>query len=357
MEQRPRQTARSRLRTGWTTGACAAAAARAAAGAVLGGGFADAVCISLPGGERPVFSLALREAGQGLARAGVIKDAGDDPDITHGALVIAEVRKAQEGSGIAFHAGEGVGVITLPGLPLAVGEPAINPGPRMMIEAELRDVAAAFGAPCDFSVTISIPGGEKLARHTMNPRLGIRGGLSILGTTGIVRPYSCAAWIAAIREGVDVARAMGLAHIAGATGRTSERAVRARFALPEQALIDMGNFAGGLLKYLRRHPVERLTIAGGLARMAKLGRGALDLHSARATVDMAWLAALAGMPELADSPTALDAWNRARLSGVNLAAPVAAAARATALDVLDGAPVAVDVLVVGRDGKVLAHAG
>ena len=139
------------------------------------------------------------------------------------------------------------------------------------------------------TVTLSIPGGERLAEKTMNARLGIVGGLSILGTTGIVVPYSCASWIHSIQRGIDVARAAGLDHIAAATGTTSERAVQRFYALPDHALIDMGDFVGGTLKYLRRHPVARLTLAGGFAKIAKLAAGHLDLHSSSSQVDLALL--------------------------------------------------------------------
>src|SRR5579872_6766605 len=245
-----------KLRRGWTTGACAAAAARAAFGALLTGQFPDPVSIRLPRGQKPSFPLALSELAASEARAGIVKDAGDDPDVTHGALVIAAVAWAAPGSGIAFRAGDGVGTVTRAGLPLAVGEPAINPAPRAMIAEALHDLAEANGAPPpDLTVTVSIPGGEVLAEKTMNARLGIVGGLSILGTTGIVVPYSCASWIHAIHRGIDVARAAGLEHIAAATGSTSERAVQSLYGMPEHALIDMGDFAGGTLKYLRSHPV------------------------------------------------------------------------------------------------------
>src|SRR5947207_1119192 len=284
---------RAALRRGWTTGACAAAAARAAFAALLTGRFPDPVTIRLPRGEAPSFALALAELGEGVARAGIVKDAGDDPDVTQGALIIAELAWADLGSGISFRAGPGVGTVTRPGLPLDVGEPAINLAPRAMIEGALVDVAEANGAPLpDVTVTIAIPGGERLAERTMNARLGIVGGLSVLGTTGIVVPYSCASWIHAIHRGIDVARAAGLDHIAGATGTTSERAVQLLYGLPEHALIDMGDFAGGTLKYLRRRPVARLTLAGGFAKLAKLASGHLDLHSSRSRVDGAALAGL-----------------------------------------------------------------
>ncbi len=368
--------ARARLRSGFTTGACAAAAAKAAYLALLTGRCPDEVGITLPGGQRPCFALHLCEhLGDNEARAGIIKDAGDDPDITHGALVISTVRLLQPGQGVRFVAGEGVGTVTLPGLPLPPGEPAINPGPRLMIrtalqealaealeEARTADMADAPDAPDapDVAVEISIPGGEELARRTMNPRLGIIGGLSILGTTGIVRPYSCAAWIASIREGVDVARALGLAHVIGATGRTSERAAQELFGVSEQALIDMGDFAGGLLKYVRNHPVPRLTIAGGPAKLAKLGMGMLDLHSKRGQVDMRWLAEQAGLhgadaEAIAVAGSVGQALELAHGRGMDLASPIARAALATIRDVLRDAPVRAGVLVVDRSGAVLAQ--
>ncbi len=161
----------------------------------------------------------------------------------------------------------------------------------MMSEA-IAEIAAAHATSPDAEIEISIPGGEALAEKTWNPRLGIVGGLSILGTTGIVVPFSCAAWIHSIHSGIDVARAAGLDHIAGSTGNTSEAAVRKLYDLPDIALLDMGDFAGGLLKYLRAHPLPKLTLAGGFAKMTKLAQGALDLHSSRSEVDRDFLAEL-----------------------------------------------------------------
>jgi len=345
------------LRRGWTTGACAAAAAKAAATALLAGAFPDPVSIELPGGQRPQFPLALREAGAGWARAGVTKDAGDDPDVTHGALVIAEVRSAAAVSGIVFRAGEGVGTVTRPGLALAVGEPAINPAPRAMIRAALESVGAR-----DVEVTISIPGGAALAGKTMNARLGILGGLSVLGTTGVVIPYSCSSWIHSIHRGVDVARAAGIAHIAGATGSTSERAVQRLHGLPEVALIDMGDFAGALLKYLRAHPVPRLTLAGGLGKLVKLAQGQLDLHSARSRLDGAALSR--NLEQLGAPPPVAAAARSAESVGevvamlspalrTALARRVAEGCREVALATLAGG-IAVDVAVFDREGSLLA---
>ncbi len=351
------------LRRGWTTGACATAATRAATVALFTGDFPDPVTITLPRGERPAFALAREELGSDYALAGIVKDAGDDPDVTHGALVVARLRRGVPGAGVTFAAGAGVGTVTLPGLPVAVGEPAINPVPRAMMEAAVAELAAEHGAAGDIAIEISIPGGERLAERTWNPRLGIVGGLSILGTTGVVVPYSCSAWIHSIHSGIDVARASGLAHVAGCTGSTSERAVQAMYGLTDTAMLDMGDFAGGLLKYLRRHPLARLTLGGGFAKVSKLAMGHLDLHSGRSQVDLDWLAGLLGElgaeAHLQDAARGANTANQvlelARQAGLPLADAVAQKARATALDVLDGAT-HVEVLIFDRRGGLVGRA-
>lgn len=351
------------LRRGWTTGACATAATRAAYTALLTGVFPDPVTITLPGGEQPAFALAREEAGPDYALAGIVKDAGDDPDVTHLAEIVARVRRAARGAGVVFKAGRGVGTVTKPGLALGVGQPAINPVPREMMRRTVAEVAAAQGDAGDLEVEISVPGGEALAARTWNPRLGILGGLSILGTTGVVVPYSCSAWIQSIRQGIDVARAGGLSHVAGCTGATSEWAVQALYGLPDTALLDMGDFAGGLLKYLRRHPLPRLTIAGGFGKISKLGAGHLDLHSGRSQVDLDWLAErlaeLDAEPRLVAGAraanTAGEVLGLARAAGLALGDAVARHARQTALGVLDG-ETEVEVLIFDREGRLVGRA-
>ncbi len=350
------------LRRGWTTGACATAATRAAYTALLTGVFPDPVTIALPRGERPAFALAREARGDGYALAGIVKDAGDDPDVTHLAEIIATVRRAPSGAGVVFKAGEGVGTATMPGLPLAVGEPAINPAPREMMRAAVAEVAREHGDAGDLEIEISVPGGAALAEKTWNPRLGILGGLSILGTTGVVVPYSCSAWIHSIHRGIDVARAGGLAHAAGCTGSTSEAAVQKLYGLPDSAMLDMGDFAGGLLKYLRLHPLPRLTIGGGFGKISKLAAGHLDLHSGRSQVDLdqlaGWCAELGGPASLAaqvrGANTANEVLELARQAGLPLADAVAARARATALAVLDG-ETAVEVLIFDRRGRLVGR--
>jgi cobalt-precorrin-5B (C1)-methyltransferase len=344
------------LRRGWTTGACATAAAKAAYAALLHGEFPDPVTIRLPGGETPAFALARAEHVPGGALAAVVKDAGDDPDVTHGALILVTVRLRPAGEGLRFVAGAGVGTVTRPGLPIPPGEPAINPGPRAMIRAALEEVAPDPAA----EVEISIAEGEKLAERTLNGRLGILGGLSVLGTTGIVIPYSCAAWIDSIHRGVDVARAMGIAHVAGSTGSASEAAVQALHGLPDVALLEMGDFVGGMLKYLRRHPVPRVTVAGGVAKMTKLAQGRLDLHSKRGEADLAALGALlpdgALAARVAAANTVAEAFALAEAGGHPLGDAIAARAWAVAAEALAPAPSELEIVVFDRTGRLVGRA-
>ncbi len=348
------------LRKGWTTGACAAAAAKAAFVGFHTGVFPDPVTIRLPRGLTPSFALARAEMLDGGSLAAVIKDAGDDPDVTHNAMIIARWHPDPAASGIVLKAGEGVGVVTLPGLPIAVGEASITPGPRTQIQQNVEDAAARLGVEPRGEFTFSIPGGQDLAAKTLNPRLGIVGGLSILGTNGVVIPYSCAAWAHSIRRGIDVARAMGLTHLAAATGKTSEAALRTRYQLPEQALLDMGDMAGALLAGLRHNPPERLSLAGGPAKLSKLALGHTDLHSKATATDLEAIirmAAEAGAPSdvldrLADQTTVSGIIDAA--DGFPVAEIIARRARSTVMAAIPG-QVAVDVMVVARDGRVLAQ--
>lgn len=349
------------LRRGWTTGACATAAAKAACAALLSGKFPDPVEIGLPGGRRVAFALAQWERGDGFARASVVKDAGDDPDVTHGALVSATVRRGPRGSGVTFRRGEGVGLVTRPGLPIPPGEPAINPVPRKMVAQAIAETA---GEGADIEVEIAIGEGEELAKRTLNPRLGIVGGLSVLGTTGVVIPFSCAAWIHSIHRGIDVARAMGLDHIAGSTGNASETAVQKHHGLHEVALIDMGDFVGGMLKYVKAHPVPRVTIAGGVAKMTKLAQGMLDVHSKRGAPDLDMLADVAAgegadaalVAQIRAANTVAQAFAEAEAAGIRVGDAIAKRAWATAAPVLGGGDIALEILVFDRDGRLVGEA-
>lgn len=355
-----KETDSKNLRRGWTTGTCAAAASKAACLALLSGQFPTLVEVTLPGGQQPSFALALEEAGDGFAKAGIVKDAGDDPDVTHGALIMSTVRRGAAGSGITFKAGPGVGTVTRPGLPLPVGEPSINPVPRKMIAQAIAEVA---GGETDFEVEISVADGEKIAEKTLNGRLGILGGISILGTTGIVIPFSCSAWIHSIWRGIDVARAAGLDHVSGATGNTSEKAAQAYHGLSEIALIDMGDFVGGMLKYLRDHPVPKVTIAGGVAKMTKLAQGMLDVHSKRGLADLEALAKVAAeagadddlVERISSANTVMQAFAMAGESGLALGDHVATLAWKTAAKALKDPAISLEILVFDREGRLVGR--
>lgn len=350
------------LRSGYTTGSCATATSLAAARLLLGGESCDGVEIVLPKGKRVTLRLEFCRLGQAEAEAGTLKDAGDDPDVTHGALVFARVRLSPE-PGVRFYAGPGVGTVTRPGLTLAVGEPAINPVPRQMMTQHLGQLAAEFGYAGGFEVAIGVEGGEALALKTMNPRLGILGGLSILGTSGIVRPFSCAAYIASIHQGIDVARANGFRHLAACTGNASEDAMRSYYQLPEIALIEMGDFVGAVLKHLRKAPVDKLSICGGFGKISKLAAGHMDLHSRHSSIDLGqlagWAAELGADPELQQAMVAANTSQQAlalaSAQGIALGDRVCAQALAFARAIVP-AQVALEVFAIDRQGGLVGHA-
>lgn len=302
------------LRTGYTTGACAAAATRGACLA-LGGDIREEVSIPLPAGFSATFQLLAVSASPGAAGASVIKDAGDDPDVTHGAEIRAEVmvgdeappgigrdwsvsgrgavaRRLGKGSTLELRRGPGVGVVTRPGLGLPLGGPAINPVPRRMIARSVRESLRPAAAM--ITVTVSVRDGEALARRTLNGRLGIDGGLSILGTTGVVRPYSTAAWKASVLQGVDVAAASGSSEIVASTGGRSEGYARRLFPnLPPDAFVEMGEFTGHLLKRARERDLRVVHLSGMVGKFSKIACGHFMTHVAGNQVDTAYLADLA----------------------------------------------------------------
>ncbi|MBX6378619.1 MAG: cobalt-precorrin-5B (C(1))-methyltransferase [Clostridia bacterium] len=232
------------------------------------------------------------ERGQGWAQASVIKDAGDDPDVTHGAEVVTRVEWGDR-PGVTFCRGEGVGVVTKPGIGVPVGEPAINPVPRRMIEQALREAAGDLVDERGFRVTVAVPGGEEMARKTLNARLGILGGISILGTTGIVVPYSTAAFVASVRQSIDVALAAGCDHVVLTTGGRSEQYAMALLPLPEEAFIQMGEFIGFALQHARDRRVPRVSICGMVGKLSKVAAGHFKLHARASQVDPEFLAGVA----------------------------------------------------------------
>ncbi len=281
-------------RTGFTTGACAAAAAKAATRCLVQGGRIDRIETTLPNRQVVEFALHRCERDGDRARCGVLKDAGDDPDVTHGVEVVAEV-ELMDRPDILLVGGPGVGTVTQPGLGLAVGEPAINPVPRRNITEMVReelDRAGIRGRGAQ--VTIAVPGGEILAARTLNPRLGILGGLSILGTTGIVRPFSTAAFRASVVQAIDVAVARDRRELVFTTGGRSEAYAMALHPhLLEDAFVQVGDFVGVALRHAARRSVRVVRIVAMMGKLSKMASGTMMTHAAGSEVDVGLLADLA----------------------------------------------------------------
>lgn len=265
----------AQLRQGFTTGTCAAAAAKAAAVALCSGQHLAQVEVGLPNGERatlPILALGPERAG---VKAAVCKDAGDDPDVTH-QLVVEACVEFMEGGDIEFRAGPGVGIVTLPGLALAPGEPAINPAPRRQIASAVREVTTR-----GMRVTIAIPGGERIAGQTFNPRLGVMGGLSILGTDGRVRPFSNERLVAALVLSVDVAAANGFNAPVLVPGHIGRRHALAFLRCPPLQIVEAGNAIGAVLERCVLRGMKRWLLFGHPGKLAKLAQGEFDTHSSR----------------------------------------------------------------------------
>jgi cobalt-precorrin-5B (C1)-methyltransferase len=291
------------LRTGWTTGTCASAAAKAAVIGLLEGNPPSEVEVGLPAGPRVRFAVVDAAAGQ----AAIVKDAGDDPDVTHGAHITVTavwLPPGRPAGTVDLHAGRGVGTITLPGLGLPVGAPAINPVPARMIRAAVRELTDR-----PVALTVSVPGGEAMAARTSNARLGIVGGISILGTTGIVRPFSTASWRASVVQQVEVAAAQGRDHIVLSTGgRTDAAAQRLLPDLPAVCFVEVGDFTGIALRRAAAAGMARVTFVGMAGKITKLAAGVLMTHYRRSKVDGLLLQEVARLsharPEVLASATA-----------------------------------------------------
>jgi len=275
------------LRSGYTTGACAAAAAKAAVMLLCGEEAPEAVKIALPEGDRVRFSVLASRRDGDTAEASVRKDAGDDPDVTDQATVVVAVAFTEDGA-VRFAAGEGVGTVTKPGLSVAPGEPAINPTPRRMIQQAIREVTAR-----GVKVTVSIPGGRELAARTFNPRLGIEGGLSILGTSGIVKPFSAPALTASLQCALDVAAACGVRAPVLVPGNIGERAALKNLCVDANRIIQVSNHWGFMLDQAARLPFERLLALGHPGKLAKLVDGEWDTHSSNSASAVSIVARIA----------------------------------------------------------------
>jgi cobalt-precorrin-5B (C1)-methyltransferase len=273
----------STLRSGYTTGTCAAAAAKAAVRLLQDGVRGEEVEVGLPDGERIRFPVVLSDLREGVGLAAVRKDAGDDPDITHGVLIKASVSLIP-GKEIIFEAGEGVGRITKPGLSLPVGEAAINPAPREQIRRAVREITDH-----GLHIILSIPGGKELAAKTFNPRLGVVDGLSILGTQGRVRPFSCPALQESLKCSLNVAQAAGIMAPVFVPGHIGERAARKHFPIISGQVIEVSNEWGFMLDHLTEYHFDHLLVLGHPGKLAKLAENQWDTHSSRSKSALAFV--------------------------------------------------------------------
>lgn len=361
-------------RTGYTTGSNASAAAKAAAIALLTGQWPEVVEISLPIGETAAMRPVGTEQGAGWASCGMVKDAGDDPDVTHGALICARVSRSDR-PGIHLEGGEGVGRVTRPGLGLAVGGPAINPVPRQQITenvlAAVRDHAPGGEDMLEregLDVVISVPEGARIAQRTLNARLGIVGGISILGTTGKVFPYSTAAWRASVIQAVEMAAASGAEQVVMSTGGRSEKyAMRIYPHLPEGAFVELSIFTGDALRTCVERGVRSAAFVGMVGKMIKTAQGYMQTHVAANQVDFAFLAQVCrevGAPEalaqaVAEANTGRHFLELCQEHGCQ--APLQrvvdlALERCMEYVASQGGALALDVVLVDFDGPVLAQA-
>lgn len=275
-----------KLRTGYTTGACAAAASKAATMILLHKTGIKSVEIPFPDGSRVTFNIHKYSIKPDSVLVSVIKDAGDDPDITNGAEIIAEVSIIQdsqisetESPQIFIIGGKGVGIVTKPGLAVSIGEPAINPVPRKMITEAVKEVLSSVEIPIpNIQVKISVPNGEELAKKTLNARLGIIGGISILGTTGIVKPISDEAWTSTIKISMDVAKAIGHSEIVLSSGRSSERIHQEKYKLPEECYVMMGDYVEFSLLEAKNHKFNRIHLCVQWAKMTKIAMEVPQTH-------------------------------------------------------------------------------
>ena len=363
------------LRSGYTTGACAAAAAKAATQLLVGAYHGtplqappDKVSIPFPDGSRADFTIhssGYRNPDK-AAFAAVIKDAGDDPDVTNGAEIVAEAIIARKclPSTLVIKGGMGVGTVTKPGLAIAVGEPAINPVPRKMIADAISEAfpyisfrSSGFAV----EITISVTNGELLAKKTLNERLGIIGGLSILGTTGIVRPLSSEAWTATIASSMDVAKAMGRNEIVLSAGRTSEKAHMKKYSLPEESYVMMGDYLEFSLREAATRCFSNIYLSAQWAKMLKIAMATPQTHVRHGAIDLGktvdFLNSIGvSIPKAAEFNTAREIFDYLIANSADLQETlikVCNAAKSYASDIAD--PVNLSAVLVAYDGEVIAH--
>lgn len=356
---------RKGLRTGFTTGSCAAAGARAALSAVTGGRRVGSVSVRIPRGDYLDIKVERCDFAGRRATCSVIKDGGDDPDVTHGAEIVVSLELTRDAGRIEIGGGEGVGIVTKPGLGLELNRPAINPVPRRMIEENLREAGGAVLRENGARVVVSVPRGRELAPKTDNPRLGIVGGISILGTSGIVVPFSTASYAAAIRQNLDVAVAAGDRAVVLATGSRSEELARKVIPKPGHCFVQMGDFAGYTIRQCAEKGVGGACVVGFIGKLAKMAAGVRQTHVKGSKVDTGFLAGLAARCGADESVAA-------RVSGANTARHASEIVKESGVGgffqlVCDGVRrhmtdasggrVSVSVVLFDFDGSVLAEAG
>lgn len=289
------------MRHGYTTGANATAATKAALLSLLLQREVKEVEIRLPIGELVTFHMEEVTFNRKSATATVIKDGGDDPDATHQAKIVSTVEWNEEGT-ISLDGGVGVGRVTKPGLPVAVGQAAINPVPRKMLLETTKEVLQANGIAKGANIVISVPDGEEIAKKTLNSRLGIIGGISILGTRGTVVPFSTAAFKASIAQAIQVAKTNGCDHLFLTTGGRSEAfAIEQNPHIPEEAFIEMGDFVGFALKQCKVKGIKKVTLVGMMGKFSKVAQGVMMVHSKSAPVDFNFLAEVAKEAEVPEA--------------------------------------------------------
>ncbi|WP_338043647.1 cobalt-precorrin-5B (C(1))-methyltransferase [Paenibacillus hamazuiensis] len=315
------------MRHGYTTGACATAAAKGALTMLITQQPVSEAEIWLPAGFAHTFELIEGEFTRDMAQVATIKDAGDDPDATHKAKIVATVTW-KDGGGIELDGGVGVGRVTKPGLPVPVGEAAINPVPRRMLTQMAEELLGEYGiAPSrGVRIVISVPDGEEIAKKTLNARLGIIGGISILGTRGIVVPFSTAAYKASVIQALQVAKATGVRHVVLTTGGSSEKyAMKMNPQLSEEAFIQMGDFVGFSLQHAKRLGMEKISLVGMMGKFSKVAQGVMMVHSKSAPVDFGFLAQVAAeagaelqlQQAIAEANTAAQAGDLAAEAGLS----------------------------------------
>jgi cobalt-precorrin-5B (C1)-methyltransferase len=284
---------KTKLKTGFTTGSSATAASKAALLSIINQKKIESVDILLPKRSYIQIPIHTCEFESEKARCSVIKNGGDDPDVTHGAEIIVELSFTEKINEIDIDGGEGIGIVTKPGLGLEINKPAINPVPKKMISENLREVGKEVLLEKGIRVVISVPKGKELGPKTDNPRLGITNGISILGTSGIVIPFSTAAYAASIRQNLDVAIAMGNHTVVLTTGGRSEDFAKKMIELPEHCFVQIGDFSGYAIQQCGKKDIKKAYVVGFIGKLAKMAAGVKQTHVKGSKVDMSFLAELA----------------------------------------------------------------